>query len=208
MTPHLRPVAGHALLVEYAEAISDLAHAAVLDLDAALRAHPFDGLVETVPAFVNLLITFDPLRTDPEAIARHLSTLPIQAQSRAGQAHEVAITYDGPDLAEVAARTGLTPPKVAALHAAATYKVCLYGFAPGYAYLGGLPPALRLDRKTAPLRDVPAGSVIIAGGQCLITTLTMPTGWWIIGHSPVKVLTGDARRPFLFAVGDTVRFAP
>ncbi len=102
----------------------------------------------------------------------------------------------------------MTPAQIAQTHAAARYTVATYGFAPGYAYLGGLPPALRLDRKTTPLRDVPAGSVIIAGSQCLITTLTMPTGWWIIGHSPLRVLTGDPARPFLFQVGDRVRFTP
>ena len=59
----------------------------------------------------------------------------------------------------------------------------MYGFAPGYAYLSGLPRRCGSTASPAPVRDVPAGSVIIAGGQCLITTLTMPTGWWIIGHS-------------------------
>ena len=56
------------------------------------------------------------------------------------------------------------------------------------------------------MRGVAAGSVIIAGAQCLVTTLTMPTGWWVIGRSPTRILTGDAARPFLFDVGDRVRF--
>jgi inhibitor of KinA len=56
------------------------------------------------------------------------------------------------------------------------------------------------------VRDVPAGSVIIAGPQCLVTTLTMPTGWSIIGRSPTRILTGDPERPFLFDVGDRVTF--
>ena len=82
----------------------------------------------------------------------------------------------------------------------------MYGFAPGYAYLAGVPDRLRLPRKPAAVRGVEAGSVIVAGPQCLITTLKMPTGWWIIGRSPTRVLTGDAERPFLFDVGDRVRF--
>jgi inhibitor of KinA len=82
----------------------------------------------------------------------------------------------------------------------------MYGFAPGYAYLTGVPDAIRRPRKAAPVRAVPAGSVIIAGGQCLVTTLTMPTGWWVIGRSPTRILTGEVQRPFLFDVGDRVRF--
>ena len=82
----------------------------------------------------------------------------------------------------------------------------MYGFAPGYAYLGGVPDPIQVPRKPVPLRDVPAGSVIIAGPQCLITTLTMPTGWSIIGRSPTRVLTDDPDHPFLFDIGDRVMF--
>ncbi|MEZ5798878.1 MAG: carboxyltransferase domain-containing protein [Paracoccaceae bacterium] len=110
-------------------------------------------------------------------------------------------------MAEVAARTGLSPAQVAQTHQSATYEVAMYGFAPGYAYLSGLPAALGLDRKPQPVRNVPAGSVIIAGGQCLITTVTMPTGWWIIGRTKTRVLTDDPAHPFLFEVGDHLRFA-
>ena len=82
----------------------------------------------------------------------------------------------------------------------------MYGFAPGYAYLAGVPQAIQLPRKSAPVRNVPAGSVLIAGPQCLITTLTMPTGWWIIGRSRTQILTKNPDQPFLFDVGDSVTF--
>ena len=66
-----------------------------------------------------------------------------------------------------------------------------------------LPPD---ESKPAPVRNVPAGSVIIAGPQCLVTTLTMPTGWSIIGRSPTPILLDQPDRPFLFDVGDKVTF--
>jgi inhibitor of KinA len=86
------------------------------------------------------------------------------------------------------------------------YGVFMYGFAPGYAYLAGVPECIQLPRKPEPVRGVAAGSVVIAGPQCLVTTLTMPTGWWIIGRSPTRILTAQEDRPFLFDVGDRVRF--
>lgn len=205
---NLRKVAGHALLVEMGSQIDEATHEAVLALDRALQETPPPGLVEVVPAFVNLLLVFDPALTSHEALSKAVRALPPRPQALAPRRHDLAITYDGRDLPEVARKTGLTEAEVAACHAQGDYKVFLYGFAPGYAYLGGLPAALRLDRKPQPLRDVPAGSVIIAGSQCLVTTLTMPTGWWIIGHSPARILTGDPARPFLFEVGDRVRFQP
>jgi inhibitor of KinA len=70
-----------------------------------------------------------------------------------------------------------------------------------------VPEAIQQPRKPAPIRGIAAGSVLIAGPQCLVSTLTMPTGWWIIGRSPTKILDAASDdRPFLFDVGDAVRF--
>lgn len=206
--PLFLPVADRAVMVEFATTLDPAAHAAVLALDHALCAKPFPGFGEAVPAFVTLLVAFDPLITDHRTVEQHLRRLLTGAKPApiTPATHTIAVTYDGPDLPEVCARTGLSPAKVQSLHQAAAFTVAMYGFAPGYAYLSGLPPALGLDRKPKPVRDVPAGSVIIAGGQCLITTLIMPTGWWVIGHSPARILTDDPDHPFLFAVGDQIRF--
>ena len=87
-----------------------------------------------------------------------------------------------------------------------THLMLKAGFAPGFAYLAGVPAAIQLPRKPAPVRGLPAGSVAIAGPQCLTSTLVMPTGWWVIGRSPTRILTDDSERPFLFDVGDEVVF--
>lgn len=197
------------MLVEFGTALDQAAHDAVLHLDQALTAHPFAGFRESVPAFVNLLVEFDPLVTDHPSVTAHLrSLLTVQTKARSQpKQRDVLVCYDdAPDLAAVAQATGLTPEAVINAHLSGDYAVFMYGFAPGYAYLGGVPEAIRLDRKPAPLRDVAAGSVIIAGAQCLVTTLLMPTGWWIIGRSPTAILTDDPARPFLFDVGDKARF--
>ena len=73
--PLFRPVADHALLVEFGDSISPAAHDAVLHLDQALAAAPFPGFAEAIPAFVNLLVDFDPLLTDHAAVERHLRGL-------------------------------------------------------------------------------------------------------------------------------------
>jgi inhibitor of KinA len=114
----------------------------------------------------------------------------------------------GPDLAEAAERLGLSGAALVKAFAAASYRVYMYGFAPGYAYLDGVPAALHLPRKPVPVRSRPVGSVMIAGGQAIITTLPMPTGWWVLGQTRVPVLRPDDPWPFLFDLGDTVRFVP
>ena len=209
--PIFRPIAERAVLVEFGTKLDQAAHDAVLRLDQALAAQPFVGFREAIPAFVNLLVEFDPLITDHPNVTAHLrGLLTAKTTARAQPVQrEVLICYDAalaPDLAAVAQQTGLSPEAVINAHLSGDYAVFMYGFAPGYAYLGGVPEAIRLDRKPAPVRNIPAGSVIIAGAQCLVTTLLMPTGWWIIGRSPTAILTQDPARPFLFDVGDKVRF--
>lgn len=209
--PVYRPVGDTALMVEFGDVIDAGLHARVLALDAALAAAPFPGFREAVPAYASLMVRFDPIETDHAAAITALDALLAHAPAAKGEParREVAVCYDGdlgPDLAVVAEATGLSVEAVIAAHLAGDYSVFLYGFAPGYAYMAGVPEALRLPRKPAAVRDVPAGSVIIAGPQCLVTTLTMPTGWWRLGRSPTAILTGDAGHPFLFDVGDHVRF--
>jgi inhibitor of KinA len=210
--PVFRPVADHAILVEFGDAIGRAVHDEVLRLDAGLSPQAVPGFLEAVPAYVNILVRFDPLVTDHasvEAALRALIAAP-GAAPQAGREREVRICYDAelaPDLPRVAEATGLDPEAVIAAHLAGDYRVYMYGFAPGYAYLAGVPEPIRLPRKTAPVRDVAAGSVLIAGPQCLVTTFIMPTGWWIIGRSPTRILDGgEGSRPFLFDVGDSVRF--
>ena len=206
--PIFRAVAEHGLLVEFGARIDDVTHAAVLALDRALAANPFAGFAEAVPAYVNLLVRFDPMVTDHRTVEATLRALIKATPTGAvqGTRRVVDVVYDGPDLDEVARRCGLSPEAVIAAHLGGDYQVALYGFAPGYAYLSGVPKAIALPRKEAAVRGVAAGSVIIAAGQCIVTTLTMPTGWWIIGHSPTVILDPQGARPFLFDVGDRVAF--
>jgi UPF0271 protein len=119
--------------------------------------------------------------------------------------HRVGVRYDGPDLALVAQRAGLSPEAAAALHASGLYTVQLLGFAPGFAYLGPVPQALRLPRRATPRARVPAGSVGLAAGRTGIYPFASPGGWHLLGTA-VDFLPWDPSRGALFSVGDRVRF--
>lgn len=209
--PRFRPVADQAVLVEFGTAISEEAHRQVTSLDTKLAQFSFQGFTEAVPAYVNLLVCFDPTIADHTSVERAIKALLVSPilNFPKGIQRQVDVCYDAefaPDLAAVSQQTGLSQEAVINAHLSTTYHVVMYGFAPGYAYLGGGPADLHLPRKPTAKRGVAAGSVIIAGAQCLITTLTMPTGWWIIGRSPTQVLTNDPEKPFLFDIADKVRF--
>ncbi|MEM6593503.1 MAG: allophanate hydrolase subunit 1 [Pseudomonadota bacterium] len=210
-SPAFRKVAGHAVLVEMASEISEAVADAIVQLDRAIAQARLPGLRETTPALVNILFIFDPVETDHDTIIEGIKALlPLPEHGHARpQTHIVDVCYEGglgPDLDAVAVATGTSAEAVIAAHLSGDYRVGMYGFAPGFAYLAGVPEGAQVPRKPAPVRGIPAGSVMVAGPQCIVTTVKMPTGWSIIGRSPTRIMLDSPEKPFLFDVGDRVRF--
>lgn len=212
-TPRYLPAGESALLVEFGATIDPALNEKVLALDAALAAEPIAGVVEIVPTYRSLLIHFDPRAVSTAdliaLIERRDATPPLVEQPGAtsGAAWIVPVCYEmAEDIAEISAALGLTPAEIVALHAGATYRVYMYGFAPGYVFLGGLPAQLGISRRASPRPPVPQGSLLIAGGQALIGHDPMPTGWYHIGVTPYASFDANRTPPCVIEVGDTVRF--
>lgn len=188
-------------------------HRAAADIRRQRAATP--ALGAPVPGYASLLVPFDPESCSEDAVrARLLATLRRTADSpprAAGPAIEIAVRYggpDGPDLANVAAATGLTEEDVVVAHAGTIYRVFLVGFVPGFPYLGVLPRELVLPRRATPRLRVPAGSVAIAGGQTGIYPNASPGGWHLIGRTDAPIWDPRRDPPALLAPGDRVRFVP
>ncbi|CAM3664421.1 5-oxoprolinase subunit PxpB [Roseateles saccharophilus] len=167
-----------------------------------------EGVLGLIPGMNNLTLSFDPLKTDGDALAEAVLTLwrkPLKRQ-QAGRLVEIPVCYDGPDLADVAAHCGLTPDEVVRRHSAADYVVYFIGFQPGFAYLGGLDESLHTPRRAEPRTVVPAGSVGIGGAQTGIYPLATPGGWQLIGRSALPLFDPQAEPPTLLAPGDRVHF--
>jgi len=161
-------------------------------------------------SYTALFVGYDPLACDYETLLAAISALaPERAEATEPAVWEVPVCYDAelaPDLEEVAARTGQSREATINAHLSGDYMLYMYGFAPGYAYLGGVPEGLRLPRKGTPVRAVPEGTVCIAGPQSLVTTMTLPNGWWRLGRSRFRFLRPEDDNPFPLSVGDRVRF--
>jgi KipI family sensor histidine kinase inhibitor len=132
-------------------------------------------------------------------------------QAPAGGQVVLPACYDpsmAPDLDEVAAATGLTTAEVVAIHSGCTFTAEVVGFMPGFAYLGGLDPRLKLDRRTVPRPRVPEGGIAIAGLQTAIYPSPTAGGWHLIGRCPLRLFDPDRSPPALMTEGDTIRFEP
>ena len=188
---------------------------AVLDLAAAVRQAAadrrpgFTDVVDVVPAATTVLVTVEEghgVGALTAAVAR-LNVVPGSgARADAGEAVLVAVTYDGPDLAEVAALTGLSAAEVVAAHTGTPWRVAFGGFAPGFAYLVGGDPRLRVPRRDAPRTAVPGGAVALAGGFSAVYPRASPGGWQLLGRTDLRVWDLEREPPALLRPGAEVRF--
>jgi KipI family sensor histidine kinase inhibitor len=180
---------------------------AVLGLHAALRDDPVPGVVDLVPAARTLLVAYDRRRTSYDALGSVLRARQHQPAPHAeGGVVPIEVRYDGADLAEVARLTGLSEREVVARHTTADYVVAFCGFAPGFAYLAGGDPALRVPRRPSPRTRVPAGSVAVADEFTGVYPREMPGGWQLLGRTDAVLWDLDRDPPALLPPGTRVRF--
>lgn len=212
MRAQLIPASDRSLLVWWSDTLTPEAHRQVLGLLAALDARPLPGVVDLSPASASILIRFDPLAIDHAGVEAHLEALLAgggAATTPAGRLVEIPVAYggaEGPDLEGVARAAGLSADEVVRRHVGTTYDVFFLGFLPGFAYLGRVPEAIACPRLPEPRREVPAGSVGIAGRMTGVYPMATPGGWRIIGRTAAR-LFDPARRPMaLLRTGDRVRF--
>jgi KipI family sensor histidine kinase inhibitor len=205
-----------ALVVEFGDAVDPAINAQTLAFDdavnAAIGAGQLAGIVETVPTYRSVLVHYDPLAIGFAELAAKLSALDVGAgaAAAAGRLWTVPVVFGGEhgiDLDFVADRIGADAGTVVALFLAAEYRVYMIGFAPGFTYLGGSPERLHLPRRDEPRAKVPAGTVSIGGVQAAINSMEMPSGWHLLGRTPVRVFDLRRPEPFLFRPGDRIRFA-
>ena len=179
---------------------------------ASLEAEPLDGVAEVVPGLRSVLVELERY-ADPAAIRAAIEGRAAERTMMAveGRGRTIPVVYGGdrgPDLAEVAELCGLPPDEVVERHAATVYDVLFDGFAPGFAYLGHLPHALRVQRLSTPRTRTPAGSVAVAGAMTGVYPAELPGGWRVIGATPVTLFEPARRPPAYLVPGDRVRFEP
>ncbi|SEH56549.1 5-oxoprolinase subunit B family protein [Magnetospirillum fulvum] len=216
--PHVISLGDTAFAIEYGDGLDPEPGARVAELAAAARkarqSGGLIGLVDLVPTLRSLLVVYDPLtasRAELEAALRTLDDATAQAAPPPPRRWVLPVCCDeafAPDLAAVAAATGLGPDAVIARLCAPAYVVGMIGFLPGFAYLTGLDPALRLPRRADPRPRVPAGSVAIADTMAAIYPSDSPGGWHLLGRCPLTLFDPAWSPPVPLAAGDRVRFEP
>jgi inhibitor of KinA len=222
----IAPLGDSALIVRVRNQFEDAPEQTLNEVLRALRRIAdarIPGVIELAPAYTTVAVFFDPLRVMNDAArADHVIASLTQkiraAFSRGGRGKqrdtsarlvEIPVCYEAEfalDLEHVSRQAQIDPIEVIDLHRAAQYRVSCIGFTPGFPFLSGLPKRLATRRRSIPRKEIPAGSVAIAGAQTGIYPMKSPGGWNIIGRTPLHLFDPRKDPPALLRPGDRVRF--
>lgn len=180
-------------------------------IDFALGELGIEGIVETIPTYNGITIFLDPVRAKLIEIEAALIRLVNDENFEApiGKFWEVPIAYGGrfgPDLGEVAKYASINALDVKKLHLSRVYTVAMLGFLPGFSYLLGLNPKISMPRRATPRTKISSSSISIGGQQTAIGSVEGPSGWHIIGRTPVRPFQLGRSCEFLFRPGDRIKF--
>ncbi len=212
--PKISPSGDRSVSIEFENFISPEINGKVRSLLHALDEKQFTWIIDLVPSYRSLLVSYDPNLISIEDVNNTL--LPLcnvapKIDNDSSQLIEIPVAYGGsrgPDLEFVSNYHGLDPETIIATHSNPIYQVYMLGFSPGFPYLGGMPKNIATPRLESPRKQVPAGSVGIANQQTGIYPSVSPGGWRVIGQTPLHLFDPNRNPPAIFSAGDRLRFVP
>lgn len=210
----ISPLGDLAAVLSFGKEINEKTNRQIQLFVSKLEKEKIIGIIEWVPAYTSLTIYYQPeiIAYDSlKAELKRVSLSPSESQTDRKLVYEIPVCYGGEwgqDLAYVADYHGLGQQEVINLHANREYLIYMMGFMPGFPYLGGLPEKLAVPRLEKPRQGVMPGAVGIGGNQTGIYPADVPSGWRIIGTTPVTLFSPGKDEPFLFSSGHYIKFVP
>ena len=210
--PKIKPSGDSALLVEFENRIDPEVNRSVRALALALEADPLPGVLEILPAYRTVMVTYDPLEAEPTVLTEKVRDLLEKAKHielpppRVFRLPTVYGGEHGPDLERVCGLLRLSPEEFVDEFSRVRFLVYFIGFICGLAYLGGLPEKFRVPRLASPRTLVPAGSLGLAGGQANAIPTDQPSGFNYIGRTFATLYDPQCFPPIPFLAGDEVLF--
>ncbi|MCJ7819722.1 MAG: 5-oxoprolinase subunit PxpB [Bacteroidales bacterium] len=211
---HYIPSGDSAFIIKAGDGISEEVNKTVMKLLVRLEEWKIAGITDFIPAYNELMVSYDPAVTGYRQILEILRACGADIEDvelPEANTVDVPVLYGGeygPDIHDVADNGYLSPDDVVTIHSSALYRVYMLGFTPGFCYLGGMDNRITTPRRQSPRVKTPAGSVGIAGNQTGIYPVESPGGWNLIGRTPLKLFNPFKKPEFLLSAGDSIRFVP
>ncbi|RSD26643.1 5-oxoprolinase subunit PxpB [Mesobacillus subterraneus] len=208
------PLGDLAIVISFGDVIADRTNVQIRQFMKKLDYANIKGIVEWVPAYTSLTVYYEPDILPYESLVAELNKVHLRNEHSLDSTsivNEIPVCYGGKwgqDLGFVADHHGMPEQEVINLHANREYLIYMMGFMPGFPYLGGLPEKLAVPRLEKPRESVVPGSVGIGGNQTGIYPSDVPSGWRIIGTTPVTLFAPEKAEPFLVRSGHYIKFIP
>ena len=198
------------LCLIFGESIDEEVNRKIVNLKNKIDDMQIDGIYEVVISYNRLYIYFNDDILTHDGLIDTVNTMNIEEDDvRMQRTIVIPVCYEAPhalDIDELARDNDLTVEEVIKLHTERKYLVYMLGFMPGFPFLGGLDDRLMKPRKQTPRKEIPAGSVGIAGGQTGMYPYKSPGGWNIIGRTPLILFVFDREPEVYYEPGDYIQF--
>ena len=178
-----------------------------------LRELNLEGIIEIIPSYTSILITYDIFEYDHKDIQEVLKNS-INLDAKDTKAEKI-VTIDvyygsevGLDLEDMAFKTKLSMEEIITIHSNKYYDVYAIGFLPGFAYLASVDERIAQPRLSSPRKKIPKGSIAIADTQTAVYPQDSPGGWNIIGRTTRELFDKKLDTLSPLSVGDKVKFNP
>ncbi|WP_252179698.1 5-oxoprolinase subunit PxpB [Endozoicomonas sp. 4G] len=206
----------NSVIVYFSDTISPDTADAIARVIPVIRQELGSCLVDMIPSYTSILISFDPVVIGLKAFVEELKQALVVAEHSGPNLTTADViklpVYYGPEVSldaeEVSAHTGLSFDQIVDIHSSTLYRVYAIGFVPGFAYLGNTDQRIAIPRKKTPRLKVPQGSLAIAEQQTAIYPRPSPGGWQIIGRTPVGLIDYQSENLTVFKMGTKVKFTP
>ncbi len=201
-----------ALVMEFGNSISAEINNRIRSVCIAMENSKIDGITEIVPTYRSLMIHYNPMIIEYDALMEKLQNLEGQLDNidlPSPVIYEIPTLYGGeygPDIENVAKHNNLSLEEVIRIHTSRDYLIYMLGFTPGFPYLGGMDEKIATPRLSTPRTKINGGTVGIAASQTGIYPIDSPGGWQLIGRTPLRLYDPYRENPILLKAGNYVRF--
>jgi KipI family sensor histidine kinase inhibitor len=172
-----------------------------------------EGIVEIIPSYTSIFISYDISKYDFETLKKFLENNINLDSNDIFEERIISIdvyygTDVGLDLEDMSLKTKLSIDKIIQIHSNKLYDVYAIGFLPGFAYLASVDERIALPRLSSPRKQIPKGSVAIADTQTAVYPQSSPGGWNILGRTTMELFDKKLAKLSPLSVGDKVKFNP
>ena len=202
------------VIIYFSDTISKETSLEVKSAYKLLKSLDDKNLIEIVPSYTSILITYDIFKYNYEEIQIFLEDilrdLKVEEESSL-EIINVDVYYGeevGIDLQRVANKANISIEEVIQIHSSKTYDVFAIGFLPGFAYMASVDERIVTSRLESPRKKIPKGSVAIADTQTAIYPQNSPGGWNILGKTAFELFDKTLESLSPITIESRIKFNP